>query len=55
MKPFEELISILPVGVIKKINEMDIYLKSLPTLKFKRTVDKKSGKIGYVSANIVFD
>jgi hypothetical protein len=51
MKPFEEIISVLPIGVIKEINKMDTYLKSLPTLKFKRMVDKKSGKIGYVSAN----
>ena len=51
MKPFEELLSVLPVGVKNEINEMDTYLKSLLTLKFKRTIDKKSSKIGYVSAD----
>jgi hypothetical protein len=49
MKSYEEVLSVLPAGVMKEINKMDLYLKSLSTLKFKRTVDKKNNKISYVS------
>ena len=49
--PLDNLLTSLPIKVIKKINDMDVYLKSLPTLMFKRTTEKKSGKISYVSAD----
>ena len=46
---FENFLTVLPVEVIEDINSMGTYLKSLSILKFKRTTDKKSGKISYVS------
>jgi hypothetical protein len=50
MAALDELLLQLPAKEKKEITEMDIFLKSLPSLKFKRTIDRKSDKISYISA-----
>ena len=49
MTILDQLLMDLSAKAKKEINEMDVFLKSLPTLKFKRTIDKKSSKISYIS------
>ena len=44
---FQSALTLLSAELQCEITEMDAFLKSLPLLKFKRTVDKK--KINYVS------
>jgi len=48
---FESVISELPSEFQDEVIETDKFLKSLRPLRFKRMVDKRSGKISYVSSD----
>ncbi len=48
---FETIISDLPLEYKNELLRMDGFLKALKLLRFKRTIDKRGGKITYVSSN----
>ena len=48
---FETIISDLPLEYKNELLKMDDFLKALKLLRFKRTIDKRGGKITYVSSN----
>ncbi len=47
---FESCVAGLPPRIISEIERTDAFLKALPQLKFKRTVDKSGNKITYVES-----
>lgn len=55
LKPiFESIIMDLPLEYKNELQKMDEFLKTLKLMKFKRTIDKRGGKITYVSSNFGF-
>lgn len=51
---FDRCISLLPVEIQSEIIKIDEYLKSLKSLKFKRTIEKNGNKITYVASDYGF-
>ena len=51
---FDEMIMPLSKEYKDKMAFIDSYIKSMKALKFKRTIDKKSHKITYVSSDYGF-
>ena len=55
LKPtFETIIMGLPLEYKDELQKMDEFLKTLKLMKFKRTIDKRGGKITYVSSDFGF-